>query len=863
MSRKSTLLLLTAALLAALAYLIARPSSPPAAGGAASPPVPVARDADAPDLDAEDLRASTEQRTTLANDAPEPENADPAADETTDPLDVLVLSRSTGKPVASVEIVCVRATPGLVVPNVEVGRHLGEIVRLIEPASKRYLSGEDGRARVPWPEGRTFLVGRTKSAFGVTQIDRVSRPPVVLELHDDAPITVQVVDEKGTPRAGVPVALRARQATRIDDVATEITTGEDGLATFPHGLAARTHNETARVAVAIAGAFDPPIEETLDAERVSAAPIQLVLPEYGEAEVWLKRRDGSVWTEEAEVGLISIANANEDARMNMPFRKDTGARVKTRGGRAMFEYVSIGGVLEAAAVRAGLGTERRVEGRGPMAAGDRATLILTLDADPDMPTLQARAVDERGAPIVSTELVARRVVGETAPAMSWFTRVRTDEDGVFQIEIYWDPPQEGRTGFLLARAAEEFVRGECGRIQAPLELTPGVHELGDVVIAPGPLLAAGTVVRSDGTPIAHASVTLLVHQGKRFALAMHANTVTDASGRFELRGCFDATRVRLLVQGPGLGLTTLEADPGTSGLRVVLSPSGSIAGSVIVGGLVRPRDLFVIASIPGEAPDQSGGPRLVVPRADGSFAMEGLAEGTYRIEIKARGTDPVAFAVDGVRVAPGETTADERLQGIDLSKRLFACELTVLAPDGKPLATEVNVSWKASDSAVEVRGGRWSPSGSAKIVSPHEFLDATVDVDGFRRAHPERISGRRDVRMTPGLPVRVVLRGDVRAPEPPFFLQPVLVWREDENVDCGWSSRPFDAEGSTRVLAPLPGKYEVNVGVGRGRIFRGSVWVDIDPPRIVEIDDVPGEQQIEVRLDKAALEKALKSYGAD
>lgn len=860
--KKAALLLVVVALLAALALLIVQLSSSPTRVDtpSASKPSTTTAQPDLSALDTANASAAERERIALATPTPSVDRTSNVTANLDDRLALQCVDKLTGLPVGKADVFHLRAPPTLQLEWLELQHRLGEVVRVVESTGTRMQADDEGRVGLPWPDGRVFVFARTDTLAGLIQIDRTTQPPVTLEMVMDATLTVQVVDGAGTPIAGVPVALRARNAMRFYDVTEAVTEGEDGFALLPHAGLAAAANDFGRVVVAIAAVLEPQVEVELNVAALPRAPIQLVMPPTGEAEVWVKRRDGSPWTEAVEVGLLSISSRGADPRRSLPFHRDTARRTRTIGGRALFTHVAVGGTLEASAARPGFSTERRVEAPGPRQAGERATIVLTLDADPSMPTIEGRAVDEHAMPLASTELLLRRVTGDSAPANGWTTKVRTDAAGVFQIEIVWEHFDEGRLGFILARTAGELVQGDCARVELPVGLTPGVHPVGDVVIATGPLLVGGRVIDESNEPVRRAEVTLLAQRNGHWTPASFAKAITDESGRFEIHGCVDADRVRVMVRSAAFGTNAVDAELGTSGVRVVLSKAGAIRGSMIVTGLVQMSDLYVVCTASGSDAQEGIWRWPATSRPDGSFEVTDLGPGMYRVRVTTRGGDEPALDVDDVRVASGETTLDPRLQAIDLTDRVFACELSVLGPDGRPVG-EFNVLSKPSGSEKDVKGRyNWSQSGKLRLVSIHDALDVTIDAEGMRRVHIGELRGHREVRMKAGIPVTVVLRGGGKPPESPFFLQPILVAQEDEELDCGWDSAPFDATGRTIVVAPTSGTYHVNVGVGRGRLFRGTVWVDIDQPQDVVIKDQPGEQTIEIELDAAKLAEALKAY---
>lgn len=385
--KKYALLLVVLVLFGALAFVIVNLASAPTQIERAGEDTPAGIDRSTPPLglDAGGESEPNSERSAFADGARDAKRERAAAGTTRpDGLELLVVAKSTGLPVPNAEVFYLRVALSSEEAAHEISRHLGKTVRAAETSGTRVRANNEGRVSLPWPDGRgrVFVVGRTKSLCGLVQLDHNSQPPVLLELHNDASITVQVVDGAGTPRAGVPVALRVRRATRFDDVIEELTDGEQGLAILSQAGLAAALDDGARFFAAIAAVVDPPMEVELDFAHVPRTPIELVLPPTGEAEVWLKRRDGSVWTEEMEVGLLHIASGAADPRIGMPLRKDLSVRVRTRSGRALFTHVAVGGTLEASAVLPGLGTECRVEEHGPIAPGERATLILTLDAEP-------------------------------------------------------------------------------------------------------------------------------------------------------------------------------------------------------------------------------------------------------------------------------------------------------------------------------------------------------------------------------------------------------------------------------------------------------------------------------------------------
>ncbi|MCB9833177.1 MAG: carboxypeptidase regulatory-like domain-containing protein [Planctomycetes bacterium] len=201
---------------------------------------------------------------------------------------------------------------------------------------------------------------------------------------------------------------------------------------------------------------------------------------------------------------------------------------------------------------------------GPTRPGERLRVRFDLDAPIPQPVVVARLVDEEGRPFARSAI---RVSAGRADA----TSLCSDGEG----RVRWNPTKAGEVRFVASRDDGTTSRSEV----ESLGLRPGVDDLGDVVLRPLPLVAAGLVRDGVGHPVAGARVVIHRVRWNRDGGSVwtfwqgatgpgsRAGALTDAAGRFALRDKSEATRVYSEIQ--------LEVDaPGFEPQQVVIGAGG-------------------------------------------------------------------------------------------------------------------------------------------------------------------------------------------------------------------------------------------------------------------------------------------------
>jgi protocatechuate 3,4-dioxygenase beta subunit len=279
--------------------------------------------------------------------------------------------------------------------------------------------------------------------------------------------------------------------------------------------------------------------------------------------------------------------------------------------------------------------------------------------------LRANLVLQKGAAVVGRLVagpegeripVAGRVAlqeldGESAPpSLRDVMQVDAAADGHFRLDGL--PPGSHALAAIAPGYVSQRVEVEVGPRSTDVDL-------GDVGLERG-LSIRGRVRDRAGAPVAGAGV---LGSAARRMPSRTIQAVTEADGTFVLAG-LEAGLQRISVFANGYVPENREAETGASGVEVILSPGGSIVGTV-VDETGREVETFQISAEPATDDTPSARMRATsrsreVSSADGRFTLDDLAEGTYVLGASA--ADRATTHVSGIKVSAGSTTDAGRIR---------------------------------------------------------------------------------------------------------------------------------------------------------------------------------------------------------
>ncbi|MCK6448167.1 MAG: carboxypeptidase-like regulatory domain-containing protein [Planctomycetes bacterium] len=543
-------------------------------------------------------------------------------------------------------------------------------------------SDAGGRVTVNGPVERTIVLARSAELWGRTNGYLRNAAEQRLELFPDADVVARVFDAEGRPAPEVPVVIQYRLRGDQPIAKLRTTSDREGIARVAHagsalarirdGWDARSDAESQwSMAAQICAANRP--EAALDPRALPNAPLDLHLPPLGEVELLVLQTTGQpAWLELAPA-LLLAENLPDDVGSGpvRGFSGGRGPRVRSPAteGRALFRHVGLGAAL-AAKIQPNRASQTWVERfQGPTAPNERVSVTVTLVSP--SPTFIGRLVDPDGRPCANVRF-ATDLFALPSPTRIRFSNhgadeairsgggnLTTDATGGFSLAYANDAAYGGKP-LLVVTVARNEPNSRAARLELAELWTPGLHQLGDIVLTPTPVVAAGIVVDSQNRPIVGAFLGIAA-----FKSSARITAVSDERGAFELRSAEPHDELLILATATGHLSSHASARPGARELRIALERAGDITGPIVFPAGTRFGHFYF--NIQRDVPGRVHHGWVEYHPGAGDLLFRDLEAGTYTVYVEKRGADGgKVVARSGIEVRAGETTTIEPIDLVAL-----------------------------------------------------------------------------------------------------------------------------------------------------------------------------------------------------
>ncbi len=710
-------------------------------------------------------------------------------------------------------------------------------------------TGPDGVAIVPRASLARSVLARTGSKSALMRLD-VREDSLTVALQPDLPCDVRVVQADGAPAPGIDVVMGIVRGgtTSFDERPTR--SGPDGVAKLGNLRLLPFIGPGMAIACEARGVIAPDCRlvvpfESIEAER--RRPLgDLRLPAMGRLLVSIVDRRGQPIQGRATV-RVSL-----DARQRVPPRA-----MRTPVTRAQ-EFDAVEPIL---IPRIALGEPVMVEGRRAGLPSLRKTVTVT---DPDEPLVVAlrlpfnvvpvvgRLVDDASRPLGPEWRVDATVVTESGASATASARMLDDGAFTFPHQLKRDDPPR-RVQFVVHRFLNPLSFEGEGSFTAPIPEDAAKIDLGTIVLAQIPVVAAGLVVDEDGEPVEGASVDvvrpdraeLTNEDGSEWTVDAELGSPTGYDGRFVLRGRMKVPTLRLRASVDGFTFEPVEVANGAKDVRLTVSRGVVLSGRLAPPSGFRPTEFTLVARVtPTRAERAVDSTRFATILPDGRFRFPPLPVGEATVYLRHENAATIALrVVDGVVLPKAGSVIDSRLDPLLVPAGFNAFTLNAASADGRPLS-EVLVVAHSREAERVPRGvlDEHAPIDPAvRLVRALHFIfpdstprSFTVSAVGFRTQTITDVVTDRTVIVERGMPVAITVEN--LPPMKAGFAAGVTLELEGQSVS---TSAPCDGKGVALPAVTVPGTYRVSLTLAppRSSLFMvpepvplGSVTVGTVPP---------------------------------
>lgn len=616
-------------------------------------------------------------------------------------------------------------------------------------------TGVDGIAVVPWRSRVGVVLGARHGArYGEARSDPEGEDTRI-ELWNDRTLRAVVVGPGDEPLAGVLLELALQWPDASEREMHRFGESDAaGMVVMPHFPLRLAAWQRIRAGPPVASAILAEIPGLahagvpLDVATIPDAPVRVPIPSTGRlaVEVW---RGGVIAPLEVSVHLRDVSES--------PLSRSGSPRTAPHQlgvGRVEFRPVGLGGRFRVQVAVEGLNLPPQ-EGPGPLHPGEAVTF--RFEFDETEPILQARVVDETGLPCGGRRLNASLSFGEGSASGRVGRMTRSDVEGFVRIpldrrlrgqvlvNLQLDQRRGGRSVGLMARAEPGRTVGD------------GVLDLGDLILAVPPFVAAGTVTDEAGHPVdvATPEVRLATAAHERSGPPLFVSAIV-ARNAFTIRGFVPDEELALVFRWGGF-----------APIEPILFRRGATDLHVVVQRLVRlnvvvRHDLqndqakalrIQVADDAGRA-QRPGWGFTPLARDRARIGAGELPPGRYTVHVRLP-YDPIPLATIADVSLAADGPADPRLREVDIRGRVRTVLLTIVDPLGQPVraAGSLHLRGETADADAWLR----FDDGSLRVPIGSRPVSGTLRVAGFRDLELRNVDGDRTIRVDPPLEVRVRL----------------------------------------------------------------------------------------------------------
>lgn len=676
------------------------------------------------------------------------------------------------------------------------------------PEEKRSWTGPDGRFVLrQLPAGQRYTVMADREGFAPAHQLADGKGPVRLVLRRGTAAAGRVVDAQGLPVAGaeLTLTLAEQESMRPSPLSFRAASDADGRFRFPNVSAGRFNLQAARQGFAagfVEGVLIPERQPQVDLGEVT------LLPGAALEGIVVDERGRPV-----EGAGVIVTSLGADG---FSFRNPATQRLPVEtgpDGRFRFTDLPRG-------KRIGINVFHQelppVEVPGVEVPTEQPLRIQLTSPR----SLEGRVTDKMGEPVAGAQVaVTENLSGQFAGAgFSWGSRGRhqaeTDQDGRFVLSRLTPGTID------LEVSASGYKTGQTPGIRIPEE---GQAAPVAIVLEPGTFLQ-GHVLDSEGLPVRNAQVQLRCEPGE--GRSSHQMALADDEGLYELRDLEPGpctVQANAGGQGPGAS-ARVEVRPGRNRLDLRFPAGTEVSGRVvdsqgtpIPGASVTLQPLMPTTGMGFEA----------VSSADGSFVLQNVSDGQYRLIGASRG-----FASTSL---PGEVrVAGAPLAGLELRLGPGATIRGRLLGLDELEGQRVRISAYSVD-GIDVQGTAQAMSYQIHDLAPGQwhinaFLTSQIHAEAVVEVSP----GDEEVVADLEFPAGFTLTGRVLLDRSPLPRAQIVVQSADRERPAG--GQQTTAHDGTFRLERLPaGSYTLMVLLASGLGHAQALEMNGDRDVLVEI----------------------------